>query len=279
MVAATLNLSGECRMPRSCRLGATSFVYPDAALPNVERLAPRVDDIELLFFDVSDPAGLPDGSELQRMAALKAEHGLSFSLHTPLDASLASADEGRREAGVATVLKSIALARPLEPENFVLHVYQGDREGEGLPDSPDAWRERAKRSLAALLESGVPSRRLCIEWLDYDLAPLTPLIEDLDLSVALDIGHLHRDGVEIEPVMERFLDRTRVIHWHGTDGEGRDHRSLEHFPEAEGRRIVRRLETAQWNGVLTLEVFNEADFERSLNRLESLSAGVSTCAV
>jgi hypothetical protein len=38
-------------------LGATSFVYPAGWLANVERLAARVDDVELLFFDPFGPDG------------------------------------------------------------------------------------------------------------------------------------------------------------------------------------------------------------------------------
>lgn len=264
-------------MPRPYRLGTTSFIYPDAALPNVRGLAARVDDLEILFFDVSEAAGLPDAGELRAMAALKAEHGLTYSLHTPLDASLASADERRREEGVAAVLKSIELSRSIDPEHFILHVYRGDREGEPIAGNEEAWRGRARRSIESILESGVPAARFCVEWLDYDLSLLAPLLEELKFSVALDVGHLFRDGIEIEPVLERWLPCTRVIHWHGTPQGGRDHRSLDHFPEAEGRRLLRRLEDTGWDGVLTLEVFNENDFEQSLRRLEALSSETSTC--
>lgn len=264
-------------MPRPYRLGTTSFIYPDAALPNVRRLASRVDDFEILFFDMSEAAGLPDTGELQAMAALKAEHGLTYSLHTPLDASLASVDAQRREAGVAAVLKSMELSRPLDPEHFILHVYRGDREGEPIPGSAEAWRGRARQSLERILNSGVPAARVCVEWLDYDLSLLAPVLDDLGLSVALDVGHLFRDGIQIEPVLERWLPRTRIIHWHGTTEGGRDHRSLEDFPEAEGRRLLQRLEETGWEGVLTLEVFNESDLEKSLERFKFLSAETSTC--
>lgn len=266
-------------MTRPYRLGTTSFIYREAALPNVRKLAPLVDDIEILFFDVSDPEGLPDTGDLRAMAALKAAHDLTYSLHTPLDASLASRDERRRQEGVAAVLKSIELASPLEPERFILHVYLGDREGEVMPDSVEAWRRRATRSLEAILASGLAPDRLCLEWLDYDLSLLDPVLDELGLSVALDIGHLYRDRIELDPVIDSWLSRSSVLHWHGTAEKGRDHVSLEHFPEAEGRRLLRRLHETGWDGVLTVEVFNELDFEQSLNRIEYLSSEASTCPV
>ncbi|MCX7010033.1 MAG: hypothetical protein NTY53_22795 [Kiritimatiellaeota bacterium] len=35
----------------SFRVGVTSYVYPADILPNVERLAGRVDDVELVLFE------------------------------------------------------------------------------------------------------------------------------------------------------------------------------------------------------------------------------------
>ncbi len=259
-------------MPRSFRMGTTSFIYPDAALPNVKRLCPFVDDIEILFFDVSDPEGLPDAGALRELAEIKATHDLTYSLHTPLGASLASSDESLRRAGVEQVLRAIAIAEPLEPENTILHVYRGDCEGEPIPDDLDRWRDRARRSLQEIISAGIEPRQLGIEWLDYDLGMLEPVIDEFGISVVLDIGHLYRDGLPLEPVLDRYLDRTSVIHWHGTTTQGRDHRSLAYYPRADALRLLERLERGSWSGVLTLEVFSESDFEESLQSL-TISTG------
>jgi sugar phosphate isomerase/epimerase len=58
------------------RIGATSFVYPDRWLPNVERLAGRVDDVEILVFEPE----LPDRAELAALANLKQKSGLTYDL-------------------------------------------------------------------------------------------------------------------------------------------------------------------------------------------------------
>lgn len=255
-------------MSRTYRLGTTSFIYPDALLPNVRRLASCVDDIEILFFDVSDPSGLPTRQELETIRHIKDEHGLTFSLHTPLDASLASVDARRREEGRTLVLRAMEIAAPLEPERVIVHVYRGDREGEAIPDAVDAWRDRARASFEHILGSGIDPQRLCIEWLEYDLELLEPVIDALGVSVALDVGHLHRDGVELVPVLDRWLSRSRVIHWHGTDMSGRDHRSLTCYPEVDRQVLLKRMKVEGWDGVLTLEVFREDDFESSLKMLK-----------
>src|SRR5438094_10165259 len=108
---------------------------------NVERLVGKVDDVELLVFDVEED--LPNGEDVAALARLKLEHGLSYTVHTPLDASLASADEARRAAGVDKVRRAIDWGRPLAPLGYTVHVYLGDREHDAAPPRDlDAWRER-----------------------------------------------------------------------------------------------------------------------------------------
>jgi sugar phosphate isomerase/epimerase len=249
---------------RRFRLGATSFVYPAGWLSNVERLIGRVQDVELLFFAPEGASGLPDARELRGLAELRGRHGLSYSVHTPLSASLASEDEARRAAGVRDVLRVIDATRPLEPSAFVVHVYLGDEEGGARPSNLDAFRERAARSLRELLLHGVAPHELCVEYLDYDLDVLAPVIEQLELSVALDVGHLLRDGRDWRTILACYLPRTRLVQWHGTEPGGRDHKGLEHVPPETARAIIGALLSARYTGVLTLEVFEEHAFERSL---------------
>lgn len=256
------------------RLGATSFVYPAGWLENVQRLAPvtGVQDIEILLFDIEGPGGLPSPEELAGLAAYRAQHDLSYSLHTPLAASLASADESRRRAGVASVLRAVEAAQPLAAENIVLHVYLGDCEQDQRPRDLAAWRARAARSFTELAQAGLPLSRCCVELIDYDLRLLEPVIEQFGLPVALDVGHLHRDRAALEEHVLHWLPRTRIVQWHGTDPNDRDHRSLVHVPAADARWLLQTLITRGYAGVLTLEVFNPADFESSLQLVRQLQS-------
>ncbi|HZZ85432.1 MAG TPA: cobamide remodeling phosphodiesterase CbiR [Anaeromyxobacteraceae bacterium] len=256
-------------MKRSFRLGTTSFIHRAGWLENARRLAGRVEDVEILCFD-GDPAALPSADEVAGLAALRAETGLTYSLHTPLEASLASADEPRRRDGVARVLRAVEVTRPLAPEAVVVHVYLGDREGDAPPPDLDAWRGRAARSLAELVAAGVPPRAICVESLDYDFEQVAPVVEALGLSAALDLGHLQRDGREVAPLLARHLHRARVVQWHGVAPGGRDHRSLRHVPRGEARALLDTLRRVRYQGVLTLEVFGEADLEESLAVLHEL---------
>ncbi len=255
------------------RLGTTSCIWHDYMLPNVEKLAPLVDDIELLLFDVE--RDVPGPADVAQMIRLKHEHALSYTLHTPLDASLASADEARRLAGLDKVRRAIAWARPLEPLAHTVHVYLGDGERDAAPPADlDAWRERARRSLATLVAE-LPSRALSVECIDYDFALVAPVVRALDLSVSLDVGHALRDGRALRPLVDEWLPRARIVQLHGTrvDRHGvRDHKSLLHAPRAEVEWLLRTLAQRQFGGVLTLELFDPSDLEESLALVASLSS-------
>ena len=246
------------------RIGTTSFIHPGSWLENVQRLAPRFDDIEILFFEADGEGSLPSPHECRALLDEKRTHGLSYSLHTPLAASLASEDERRRRAGIHSVLSALDVARVFEPENVVVHVYHGDTEHSAVrPADLGAWRARAAASLSAIVDAGVPAERLCVELLDYDYGLIEPVVNDLGLSVALDVGHLVRDGLDELALLERLLPRTRIVQWHGTEPGGRDHRSLEHYPSERALALLRTLARHEYAGVLTLEVFRSADLERS----------------
>jgi sugar phosphate isomerase/epimerase len=262
---------------RSFRIGATSFVYPAGWLANVERLAEReglenrIEDVELLFFDPSGEHGLPDARELAGLRAYRSR-GLGYSVHTPLSASLASEDESRRRRGVREVLQILELGRELEPDAFVIHVYHGDCENGPRPLDDAAFRERSARSIEEILASGIPASQLCVEYLDYDLDLLQPVIEAFDLRVALDVGHLLRDRRDWRAILKRYLPRTKLVQWHGTAPGGRDHQSLAHVPRETVSAILTTLLDANYTGVLTLEVFNPSDFEESLAIVNALLA-------
>lgn len=255
------------------RIGTTSFIRPGSWLENVIELAPCFDDIEILFFEAGGEGAFPYPAECRELMRQKQAHGLTYSLHAPLSASLASEDEQRRRAGVDSVLAALDVARAFDPENVVLHVYHGDSEHTDLrPADLGAWRARAAASLAAIIDSGVRPERLCVELLDYDYALIEPVVNDLGLSVALDVGHLVRDGLDELAALERLVSRTRIVQWHGTDPTGRDHRSLEHYSRDRARALLRALADHDYAGVLTLEVFRQADLEKSCEVLASLLA-------
>ena len=85
-----------------------------------------------------------EGSPL--VGDLAREHALTYTIHTPLDASLASADEARRARGLDKVRRAIAWGAPLAPLAYTVHVYLGDAEHDeagdiGVRDDLTCWIE------------------------------------------------------------------------------------------------------------------------------------------
>jgi sugar phosphate isomerase/epimerase len=151
-----------------------------------------------------------------------------------------------------------------------VHVYLGDGERDAAPPADlDAWRDRARRSLETIARD-VPARALCIECIDYDFQLIAPVVRALDLSVALDVGHLLRDGRQLRDAVDQWLPRARILQLHGTRSDGRDHKSLAHAPRAEIEWLLRTLVARQFGGVLTLEVFDPVDLDESLALVRSL---------
>lgn len=257
------------------RIGTTSFVYPARWIDNARRLAGRVRDVELLFFDPPTPQSLPSAAEVDALAQVAAETGLGYTVHAPIGFALASEDPDRRRVAVDAIAKVVRHTARLDPHAVVVHLAPGEREGDPPPRDAAAFQRRAVAALREVLATGLPADRLCLETLEYDFALAEPVVDALGLSVALDVGHLARDGVAFDAVLARNLARTRVVQWHGTDPAGRDHRSLRHYPRGEAVRLLRALRAGGFAGVLTLEVFGEQDLEESLALVAELEPEVS----
>jgi sugar phosphate isomerase/epimerase len=246
------------------RLGTTSYLLPAEILPNVEYLAPLVDDVELVLFESDELSNLPDAPTVARLAALAAAHDLTYTVHFPLDADLASPDEDTRQRSVGKCRRIVETVGSLAPFAYLLHL-PPPPEG-GVP-ARRPWQARLEQSLEALLAAGLEPRRLCAETLAYPFAYAAPLVERYDLSVCLDIGHLLLGGYSLPEHLTAYLPRCRVLHLHGVIA-GADHRDLTGLHPADLEAV---LHAASSEGaaerVVTLEVFSQPDFERSLEVL------------
>jgi sugar phosphate isomerase/epimerase len=247
------------------RLGTTSYIIPDDILPNLRYLSGRVDDVELVLFESDAFSNLPSPADISEMAGIARESGLSFTVHLPLDICTGSALETERRASVEKCRKVIDLTADLSPLAWILHLH-GDRRGEPPTDDIKQWVEQHFRSVEEILRHGPGPRHICVETLDYDFRHVAGLVEDFDLSVCLDIGHLLVNGRDVAAHLERWGDRIRVFHVHGVRPDGTDHAHLGYLPEGVLDAIVERLERISANDsrVVTLEIFGQKDFELSM---------------
>ena len=247
--------------PRPFRVGVTSYVYPADILPNVERLAGRVDDIELVLFESEQTANLPSPDVVARLAELGRQHQLTYTIHFPTDRALGSTDASERAAHVAQMRRIIELLAPLPVHGYILHL-------EGIAPDADAarvaaWQRDVAGELPNLLE-GYDPQMFCVESLNYPFSWCAPLLDQFGLSVCADVGHVWRRGEDVPEFLRVWLPRARVIHLHG-ECDGRDHLPLTALAPG---RLEKFLEAAHgFSGVVTLEVFEYAAAQLSIERL------------
>jgi sugar phosphate isomerase/epimerase len=258
MRAPLLSKSYKGRFPFT--LATTSFIYPDDYVPNVRRLGPYVDEIELLCYE---SAHLPARGTIDELARLSGECGVTYNVHLPSDLSISHRDGSHREQAVNAVLRAFERVAPLSPTTCTLHI---PCNGHPLPaDEIERWRDRVQVSLEKILEAGVGPGLISVETLDYPLGALKDLIGAFGLGVCLDVGHLILHGRDVEKTFAEFEAKTAIIHLHGVR-DGKDHLALDHLPHDLGAPLTRILPT--YKGVVSLEVFSFNHLSASLNWME-----------
>ena len=242
------------------RIGTTSYIIPDDILPNVRYLADKVKDIELVLFDIDEYCNIPDGDQSAELKDLAEKNGLSYTVHLPLNLNFSDKEF---DISIEKALKVISGTRDLAPWAYVCHLECRDiphEEGSALEE----WQQqriRAAETLSAL--SGIRAD-LAVENLEtYPIDWNLPVVKACGTHICLDIGHLFLRKEDPIPVMRKWLPLTSVIHLHGVGS--RDHQSLSHMDRKIVRKIIDELFLSHYDGVVTLEVFNEADFQSSMD--------------
>ena len=254
-------LDNPCKHAFPFSLACPSFVYPAGYLDNVRHLAPFVDEIELLFFE-SRFANSPPSPALVKGLVQKAQTGeITYNVHLPTDIYPGHRDSVVRRKAVDVLTTVIDRCTPLAPTTFTLHLKCD-------PSEPDVrrWQARATESLQAVLAKGMSSRHISVENLDDGFGTTTPVIEDLDLSVCMDMGHLMARGADVATFYERWEKRITVAHLHGVDG-AQDHLPLNRLSPAHMEKVMGVLK--RFNGVVSLEVFSAPALNASMAHLLS----------
>lgn len=245
------------------RLATTSFIYPAGYSDNVRRLAPWVDEIELLLFESGH---LPDSTEVYRLQMLADDQDISYNVHLPMDIRLGAVDTDQRHRSVSAVAQTIERVAPLAATTYTLHLTVDDM----VQTSADlkAWHSYCMESLEDLMQrTAIPSRCLSVETLDFNPQWLVDIVEPMDLSICIDIGHLLRFGYDLASVIDLFQQRTTAYHLHGVDG-GKDHLSLARLETDAANTLIPVLE--HFCGTVSLEVFNQRHLSESLDTLALL---------
>ena len=254
------------------RLGTTSYIIPAGILPNVHYLSDKVQDVELILFDLDGgPSNLPTPDQAAELRRVAVDNHLTYTVHLPLD--LRMADDGTTaHISLEKALRVIECTRALEPLAYIAHL-----DGRAvLPAETTraeilSWQDQAVQALELVGEWVGDLKKLALENLEgYPLDFHTAVLERLAVSRTVDVGHLWLDGHEPLKYLRPALPRTRVIHLHGL--AERDHSSLANVPARELAGLFDELINSNYTGVVTLEVFSEQDFLTSMQAIANLYA-------
>ncbi len=249
------------------RIGTTSYIVPDEILPNVRFLADQVDDVELVLFEIDDgPNNLPDADTIHELQNVARQYSLTYTVHLPLDLRLAE-DGEVQHLSMRKARKVIDCTRDLNPRAYILHLEGKEIVQSSDPKALQTWNEQAVKALKIVSTWVKDARLLAVENLEkYPLNFWDEVIHRTQVSRCIDIGHLWWDGHDPIPYLERHLGRANVLHIHGVSD--RDHRSLSQVPLEELYRVIRFVWQSGFQGVMTVEVFGQEDFETSMRAIE-----------
>ena len=259
------------------RLGTTSYIIPDDILPNVHYLADKVDDVELVIFELDDgPNNLPSSEIISDLSKLARDHRLSYTVHLPLDLKLSSSGD-EQSISLPKARRVIERTLALNPWSFVLHLDAREIKDNPSEDQLSAWQEQSIQALEIVAGWTGSMAHLAVENLEgYPPGLNLPVIEHSGASACVDVGHLWLDGHDPVQYLRQTLPRARVLHIHGI--KERDHRSLAAVPPEKLDPLIKYLLDQGYSGVITLEIFSEADFNDSMTAMHKSLARLGESA-
>ena len=233
-------------------------------------------DAAILFPGSAGETFLPAVADLQK------ELGFVLSIHLPfLWLDLSSGNEAIRLASVDTIRRAIELAAPLHPATLVLHPCGAATQGmaSGPVNTPrrdaltDMMRRQCSRSLGEIAAMA-PRRDLCVETLEaptWDM--FLPAVEEHDLSICMDAGHLPWLGLDPVAFYQQHAGRIREVHLHDVRalGEGELRRYRDHLALGAGgldyHALLDALKAGGFGGSVIVEVFSRQELEQSVAAL------------
>lgn len=260
----------ELRDKFNFRLGTTSYIIPADYTANARYLAGKVKDIQLIMFEAEGKTSLSSDREVLELKEIAEANNLTYSIHFPLDTVL-GAEEPLRQWSVDKHIEIISLTEHLPCSAYIIH-FNGDNADytRRIPSRDmQRWTSNNRKSIEEIIAaSRKPAEMFCIETLSYPFEMVQEIILDCRTSVCLDIGHLVLNGYSVEAHLDRWLDRTGSIHLHGVKGKT-DHVALSHLDPAILKMLLSRIENNN-RMVLTIEVFNEENFNESMRILAEI---------
>jgi len=258
-------------------VGTTSFIDPGPIVDNVKKLGKMFDEIELLVFESlpfmtkNGPVPvLPRADEIDELAGLSREFGVTYNIHLPVDVSFTASSKEERILAVDTIKQVVDLCSPLNLSTHTLHLEFTPETTEGKA-GVEKWQDRALESLEILCPFLNHPSDISIETLEYSPEYLFKILDNIDVALCIDAGHLIKYNYDIKALFDRYGHRVPLIHLHGVDFSTKipaDHQGLDKTPMD---RFLPTLDVLKsFDGVVSIEVFNRRNLQDSVDFLNHL---------
>ncbi len=211
---------------------------------------------------------------IEKLGALKKQLGIEYTVHLPLWSVEPSTPlVPVRQGSLRAVIEMIRATQPLDPAAYVLHPY-GALASEfyrmKLPESARAlllqiFQNNARESVKTILaETGIASRKLAVETIEFPLEHLLALANEFDTSICFDTGHVlagFAGDIDFWNALEKCLPRVSHVHLHDCPayartrelGYGKDHQPLGKG-DLDVARFLKRLQEANFAGTIVFEL-------------------------
>jgi sugar phosphate isomerase/epimerase len=198
-------------------------------------------DLGIFLPHINDPTAM------DKLASLIEEIGVTYTVHLPLwSVEPSTPSERVRKGSVLALIDAIERTQSLNPELYVLHA-TGALAAEfyrmSMPEiarqyTLQQFQNSTKDSIKTILsETGIHSKKIAIETIEFPFDMTLAIAEDLDLSICFDTGHVivgYSGPVDIYSALEDCLPRLGEVHLHDGPWQGpaqeigydKDHQTL-----------------------------------------------------
>ena len=198
---------------------------------------------------------------------------VNLTVHSTLsDINLASHNQSIRKSSIKEIKDAIDRTVNWDSDLVVVHPGSMPIMGRKIEEKIYNYNQDSLTECAAYArECGV---RMCVEnmpviegLLFQDIDKLNSLLEDIDASMTLDVGHAHNSGFESEDMVKSPL----IEHIHLSDNDGTwDHHNALGTGNINFRTLFKSLKKANYDGILVVEVKDPQSVVQSLEYLKKM---------